>query len=43
VSPFTSIAVLTLVGGCWLIAVGVTEIVTAFVIRGRAKHIPAVV
>ncbi|MDX3760094.1 HdeD family acid-resistance protein [Streptomyces mirabilis] len=43
VSPFTSIAVLTLVGGCWLLAVGVTEIVTAFVIRGRAKHIPAVV
>ncbi|MEU2737704.1 HdeD family acid-resistance protein [Streptomyces sp. NPDC007095] len=43
VSPFTSVAVLTLVGGCWLIAVGVTEIVTAFVIRGRAKQIPAVV
>ncbi len=43
VSPFASIAVLTLVGGCWLLAVGVTEIVTAFVIRGRAKHIPAVV
>lgn len=43
VSPFTSVAVLTLVGGCWLIAVGVTEIITAFVIRSRAKHIPAVV
>lgn len=43
VSPFTSVAVLTLVGGCWLLAVGVTEIITAFVIRSRVKHIPAVV
>ncbi|MCX4590893.1 HdeD family acid-resistance protein [Streptomyces sp. NBC_01549] len=43
VSPFTSVAVLTLVGGCWLLAVGVTEIITAFVIRSRVEHIPAVV
>ncbi|MFJ8008991.1 HdeD family acid-resistance protein [Streptomyces fagopyri] len=40
VSPFASVAVLTLVGGCWLLAVGVTEIVTAFRIRGRARHVP---
>lgn len=40
VSPFTSVAVLTVVGGCWLLAVGITEIVTAFVIRSRAKQVP---
>ncbi|WP_405881233.1 HdeD family acid-resistance protein [Streptomyces sp. NBC_01136] len=42
VSPFASVAVLTLVGGCWLLAVGVTEIITAFVIRSRAKHVPRI-
>ncbi|MFI7008750.1 HdeD family acid-resistance protein [Streptomyces sp. NPDC050145] len=40
VSPFESVAVLTLVGGCWLVAMGVVEIVEAFMIRNRAKHIP---
>ncbi|MEU1039918.1 HdeD family acid-resistance protein [Streptomyces sp. NPDC005551] len=40
VSPFESVAVLAVVGGCWLIAVGVTEIVTAFRIRGRARLVP---
>ncbi|MBN0043174.1 HdeD family acid-resistance protein [Streptomyces actuosus] len=39
-SPFDSIAVLTVVGGIWLIAVGVVEIVTAVRIRGRARQIP---
>ncbi|BCM68215.1 MULTISPECIES: HdeD family acid-resistance protein [Streptomyces] len=39
-APFESVAVLTLVGGIWLIAVGVVEIVTAFRIRGRAGHVP---
>ncbi|MEV3861192.1 HdeD family acid-resistance protein [Streptomyces sp. NPDC050095] len=40
VSPFESVAVLTLVGGCWLVAMGVVEIVEAFMLRGKAKHIP---
>lgn len=40
VSPFTSIAVLTLVAGWWLLVVGVVEIVTALRIRGRAERIP---
>ncbi|MFI6873786.1 HdeD family acid-resistance protein [Streptomyces sp. NPDC050400] len=40
VSPFESVAVLTLVGGCWLVAMGVVEIVEAFMIRSRAKNIP---
>ncbi|MFI7014219.1 HdeD family acid-resistance protein [Streptomyces sp. NPDC050164] len=34
-APFESVAVLTLVGGCWLFAVGAAEIVTALRIRGR--------
>ncbi|MFJ3226377.1 HdeD family acid-resistance protein [Streptomyces sp. NPDC086783] len=40
VSPFESVAVLAVVGGCWLLVVGVTEIVTAFRIRGRAHLVP---
>ncbi|MFJ8110072.1 HdeD family acid-resistance protein [Streptomyces sp. NPDC096132] len=39
-SPFESVAVLTLVGGIWLVAVGVVEIVTALRIRGRARQVP---
>lgn len=39
-SPFESVAVLTLVGGIWLAAVGVVEIVTALSIRGRARQVP---
>ncbi|KOV60021.1 HdeD family acid-resistance protein [Streptomyces sp. MMG1121] len=39
-SPFRSVAVLTLVGGIWLVVVGITEIITAFSIRSRAKQIP---
>lgn len=42
-SPFESVAVLTLVGGIWLLVVGVTEIVTAFCIRGRARRVPRTV
>ncbi|WP_018547500.1 HdeD family acid-resistance protein [Streptomyces sp. LaPpAH-108] len=42
-SPFESIAVLTLVGGWWLIVVGIVEIITSFSIRGRAKQIPKTV
>jgi uncharacterized membrane protein HdeD (DUF308 family) len=40
VSPFESVAVLAVVGGCWLLAVGITEIITAIRIHGRAQHIP---
>ncbi|MFI6467313.1 HdeD family acid-resistance protein [Streptomyces sp. NPDC050538] len=39
-SPFRSVAVLTLVCGIWLIAVGVVEIVTAVRMRGLAKKVP---
>ncbi|MFE1878288.1 HdeD family acid-resistance protein [Streptomyces diastatochromogenes] len=42
-SPFESVAVLTLVGGWWLVVVGVVEIVTAFRIRGRARQVPRTV
>ncbi|MEU8791899.1 DUF308 domain-containing protein [Streptomyces sp. NPDC048643] len=40
VSPFESVAVLTVVGGIWLIAVGITETVVAFRIRSGARAIP---
>ncbi|MFE0510810.1 HdeD family acid-resistance protein [Streptomyces sp. NPDC058964] len=40
VSPFTSVAVLTLIGGIWLVAVGIVEIITAFRIRSHAELIP---
>ncbi|WP_344403330.1 HdeD family acid-resistance protein [Streptomyces longisporus] len=39
-SPLHSVAVLTLLGGIWLVAVGVVEIVTAIRIRGRARQLP---
>ncbi|MEU3843931.1 HdeD family acid-resistance protein [Streptomyces sp. NPDC028635] len=39
-SPFRSVAVLTVVGGVWLVAVGITEIVTALRIRGRVRDVP---
>ncbi len=39
-SPFRSVAVLTLVCGIWLVAVGVVEIVTAVRIRSHAKKVP---
>lgn len=37
VSPLGSVAVLTLVAGCWLIAIGIMDIITAFQVRSRAK------
>ena len=40
VSPFESVAVLTLVAGIWLVIVGIVEIISSFGIRSRAKHIP---
>ncbi|MFJ8138827.1 HdeD family acid-resistance protein [Streptomyces sp. NPDC096013] len=39
-SPFRSVAVLTLVCGIWLVAVGVVEIVTAVRMRSFAKKVP---
>ncbi|MEU3981420.1 HdeD family acid-resistance protein [Streptomyces sp. NPDC026672] len=42
-APFRSIAVLTLVGGVWLLVVGVVEVVTALRIRGRARQVPRTV
>ncbi|MBK3577072.1 HdeD family acid-resistance protein [Streptomyces sp. MBT65] len=40
-SPFRSVAVLTLVCGIWLVAVGAVEIITAVRMRGLAKKVPA--
>ncbi|MEU2435253.1 HdeD family acid-resistance protein [Streptomyces rubradiris] len=41
-SPFESVAVLTLVGGIWLVAVGVVEVLTALRMRGRARRVPRI-
>jgi uncharacterized membrane protein HdeD (DUF308 family) len=35
--PLDSIAVLTLVAGCWLIAIGIGDVITAFQVRSRSK------
>ncbi|MEV0219325.1 HdeD family acid-resistance protein [Streptomyces sp. NPDC050704] len=40
VSPFESIAILTTVGGCWLLALGLTELITAIQLRKRARYVP---
>ncbi|MEU2076315.1 DUF308 domain-containing protein [Streptomyces sp. NPDC013489] len=40
VSPLESARVLMILGGIWLLAVGAVEIVTAFQVRARAKHLP---
>ncbi|MFG2328035.1 HdeD family acid-resistance protein [Streptomyces sp. NPDC048604] len=40
VSPLESLTVLTVLGGCWALAVGVVEIATAFMVRKRAKELP---
>jgi uncharacterized membrane protein HdeD (DUF308 family) len=37
ISPIESIEILALVAGCWLIAIGLVDIVTAFQVRGRTK------
>jgi uncharacterized membrane protein HdeD (DUF308 family) len=37
VSPLRSIAVLTLVAGCWLIAIGIVDVISALQVRGRMK------
>ncbi|WP_406864397.1 HdeD family acid-resistance protein [Streptomyces sp. HUAS MG47] len=40
-SPVESLAVLTVLTGIWLLVVGVVEVVTAFMVRSRAKDLPA--
>ena len=42
-SPLRSVAVLTLLGGIWLVAAGIVEIVTALRIKGRADQVPRTV
>lgn len=37
VYPFDSLPALTLVGGCWLIAIGVVEVINALQVRHRLK------
>ncbi|GLE54124.1 HdeD family acid-resistance protein [Mycobacterium montefiorense] len=37
VSPLRSIAVLALVAGCWLIAIGIVDVITAIQVRSRTK------
>ncbi|MER8098698.1 HdeD family acid-resistance protein [Kitasatospora sp. NPDC094016] len=39
--PVGSIAALAVLAGCWLVILGLIEIVTAIQMRGRAKQIPA--
>ncbi|WP_040808355.1 HdeD family acid-resistance protein [Nocardia concava] len=41
VEPFRSIGALVIVVGCWLIAIGVFEVITAFTVKSRAKDVPA--
>ncbi|MEU9588170.1 HdeD family acid-resistance protein [Streptomyces sp. NPDC048193] len=42
-SPVESVAVLTVLGGWWLVVVGVVEIVTSLSIRSRARRVPRTV
>jgi uncharacterized membrane protein HdeD (DUF308 family) len=37
ISPINSIEILTLVAGCWLIAIGIVDVITALQVRHRAK------
>ncbi|WP_406206325.1 HdeD family acid-resistance protein [Kitasatospora sp. NBC_01560] len=39
--PVGSITALTVLAGCWLLILGLIEIVTAFQVRSRAKQIPS--
>ncbi|WP_432198540.1 HdeD family acid-resistance protein [Streptomyces sp. bgisy027] len=40
VSPVESITVLMVLGGCWLVAVGLVELVTALRLRKTARQVP---
>jgi uncharacterized membrane protein HdeD (DUF308 family) len=37
ISPIDSIAILALVAGCWLIAIGIVDVITAIQVRHRAN------
>ena len=37
ISPIRSVPILTLVGGCWLIAIGIVEVINALQVRHRLK------
>jgi uncharacterized membrane protein HdeD (DUF308 family) len=37
ISPLDSIAILTLVAGCWLIVIGTVDVISAFLVRHRLK------
>jgi uncharacterized membrane protein HdeD (DUF308 family) len=37
ISPIDSIEILTLVAGCWLIAIGIMDVISALQVRHRAK------
>jgi uncharacterized membrane protein HdeD (DUF308 family) len=37
ISPFDSMEILTLLVGCWLIAIGIVDVVSAFQVRHRLK------
>lgn len=39
ISPLRSIAILTLVAGWWLIVIGIMDVISAFQVRSRAKHV----
>ncbi|MFI1916693.1 HdeD family acid-resistance protein [Nocardia sp. NPDC020380] len=41
IEPFASITTLVVVVGCWLIAIGIFEVVSAFQVKSRAKDVPA--
>lgn len=41
IEPFASITTLVVVVGCWLIAIGIFEVVSAFQVKSRAKDMPA--
>ena len=37
--PLDSISILTLVAGCWLIAIGIIDVISAFQVRHRTKNV----
>jgi uncharacterized membrane protein HdeD (DUF308 family) len=37
--PYDSIAILTLVAGCWLIAIGIIDVISALQVRHRARAV----
>jgi uncharacterized membrane protein HdeD (DUF308 family) len=41
ISPIDSIAILALVAGCWLIAIGILDVISAFQVRHRLKGVDA--